>query len=486
MAVAMLTMRVKRFLKKTRRTESSMAKETAALNKTKVRIYHACSPPYTGNYMPSRPDLSFARLDASVNKTKLSETETSKSKTTVATKSGQVPVNAAKQSSPRATSSISTARHVNTASPKPKVNDALPTTYFYFKAHSPDQGIFDSRCFRHMTGNKSFLIDYQEINGGFIAFGGSHKGGKITRKENSVLFTETECHILSPDFKLLDESKVLLKVSRHDNMYTFDLKNVVPSGGLTCLFAKATIDEFCRMKEIKREFSVARTPQQNGVVERNNRTLIEAARTMLADLLLPTTFWAEAVNTTCYVQNRVLVTKPHNKTPYELLHSRPHSISFMRPFGYLVTILNTLDPLGKFDGKADEGFLLVTAGNQTNRNAGIKDNVDAEDASTFVSTASPQRNADTTADDLTLVDTLMEIGKSVSKDKGKAKMDETESPRKMKQRDRVQISRDEEVAQKLQEELIVVERTKNGSVHQGSLGFYNAEWDDVLARVAAE
>ncbi|GJR52484.1 retrovirus-related pol polyprotein from transposon TNT 1-94 [Tanacetum coccineum] len=79
---------------------------------------------------------------------------------------------------------------------------------------------------------------------------------------------------------------------------------------------------------------------------------------MLADSLLPTTFWAEAVSTACYVQNRVLVTKPHNKTPYELLHGRPPSISFMRPFGCPVTILNTLDPLGKFDEKADEGFFV--------------------------------------------------------------------------------------------------------------------------------
>ncbi|GJZ17358.1 ribonuclease H-like domain-containing protein [Tanacetum coccineum] len=130
-------------------------------------------------------------------------------------------------------------------------------------------------CSRHMTGNKSFLTDYQEIDGGFVAFRGSPKEGKITRKgkirtgkldfedvyfvkelkfnhfsvsqmcdkKNSVIFTETECLVLSPDFKLLDESQVLLKVPRHDNMYSFDLKNVVPSGGLTCLFAKATIDK---------------------------------------------------------------------------------------------------------------------------------------------------------------------------------------------------------------------------------------------------
>ncbi|GKA21955.1 retrovirus-related pol polyprotein from transposon TNT 1-94, partial [Tanacetum coccineum] len=259
-------------------------------------------------------------------------------------------------------------------------------------------------CSRHMTGNKSFLIDYQEINGGYVVFGGSPKGGKITRKgkirtgkldfedvyfvkelnfnlfsisqmcdkKNSVLFTKTECLVLSPDFKLLDESQVLLKVPRQNHMYSFDLKNVVPLGGLTCLFAKATIDEsnlwhrrlchinFKTMNKlgIRREFSVARTPQQNGVAERKNRTLIEAARTMLADSKLPTTFWAEAVNTACYFQNRVLVIKPHNKTPYELFLGRKPVLNFMRPFGCLVTILNTLDHLSKFDGKSDDGLFV--------------------------------------------------------------------------------------------------------------------------------
>nr|GEX92010.1 retrovirus-related Pol polyprotein from transposon TNT 1-94 [Tanacetum cinerariifolium] len=123
-------------------------------------------------------------------------------------------------------------------------------------------------------------------------------------------------------------------------------------------FKNADLNQFCGLKGIKREFSIPRTPQQNGITERKNRTLIEAARTLLADLLLPIPFWAEAVNTACYVQNSVLVTKPHNKTPYELLHGRLPSIGFMRPFGCPVTILNTLDPLGKFQGKVDEGFLI--------------------------------------------------------------------------------------------------------------------------------
>ncbi|GKC96483.1 putative ribonuclease H-like domain-containing protein, partial [Tanacetum coccineum] len=96
-------------------------------------------------------------------------------------------------------------------------------------------------------------------------------------------------------------------------------------------FKNRVMSEFCEKKGIKREFSVARTPQQNG---------------------------AEAVNTACYVQNRVLVVKPHNKTPYELFRGRKPALSFMRPFGCHVTILNTLDYLGKFDRKLDEGFFV--------------------------------------------------------------------------------------------------------------------------------
>nr|GEV66599.1 ribonuclease H-like domain-containing protein [Tanacetum cinerariifolium] len=215
-----------------------------------------------------------------------------------------------------------------------------------------DKCVIDSGCSRHMTGNISYLSDFKEINRGYVSFGGNPKGGKITckgkektgklvfddvyfikelkfnlfsvsqmcDKKNSVLFTDTKCVVLSFDFKLPDENHVLLRVPRENNMYNVDLKNIVPLGDLTCLFMNATLDEsnlwhrrlghinFKTMnklvKGIKREFSVVRTPQQNRVAERKNRTLIEAARTMLAAR---------------YVQNRVLVTKPHNKTPYELL-----------------------------------------------------------------------------------------------------------------------------------------------------------------------
>nr|GEX05369.1 ribonuclease H-like domain-containing protein [Tanacetum cinerariifolium] len=118
------------------------------------------------------------------------------------------------------------------------------------------------------------------------------------------------------------------------------------------------MNQFCKMKGILRQISVARTPQQTGVAERRNRTITEADKTMLADSKLPTTFWIEAVSTACYVQNRVLVVKPHNKIPYELFHGRTPTLSFMRPFRYPVTILNTIDHLGKFDDKVDEGSRL--------------------------------------------------------------------------------------------------------------------------------
>ncbi|GKE48565.1 putative ribonuclease H-like domain-containing protein [Tanacetum coccineum] len=155
-----------------------------------------------------------------------------------------------------------------------------------------------------------------------------------------------------------DETSEILKnfIKEIENIVDKKVKIIISDNGTE--FKNKVMDDFCREKGIKREYSVARTPQQNGVAERRNRTLIEAARTMLADSKLPTTFWAEAVSTACYVQNRVLVVKPHNKTPYELFRGFKPALSFMKPFGCHVTILNTLDSLGKFDGKSDEGFFV--------------------------------------------------------------------------------------------------------------------------------
>ncbi|GJY85030.1 ribonuclease H-like domain-containing protein [Tanacetum coccineum] len=217
-----------------------------------------------------------------------------------------------------------------------------------------EKGVIDSGCSRHMTGNMSYLTDFEEIDGGYVAFGGNPKGGKITGrgtiktsnldfenvyfvrelkfnlfsvsqmcdKKNSVLFNDTECIVLSPNFKLTDESHVLLKVPRKNNMYSVDLKNIVPKGGLTCLFAKATSDE---SKLWHRRLGHINFKTMNKLVKGN---LVENL-----------------------IDQRV-------KTPYELFLGRKPALGFMRSFRYPVIILNTIDHLGKFDGKADEGLFV--------------------------------------------------------------------------------------------------------------------------------
>ncbi|GJT14676.1 retrovirus-related pol polyprotein from transposon TNT 1-94 [Tanacetum coccineum] len=189
---------------------------------------------------------------------------------------------------------------------------------------------------------------------------------------------KTYCLVITDDFsrfswvfflRTKDETSGILKdfIRQIENQLNQKVKTIRCDNGTE--FKNRDFIEFCGSKGIKREYSNARTPQQNGVAERKNRTLIEAARTMLADSFLPNTFWAEAVSTACYVLNRVLVTKPHNKTPYELVTGKIPIISYIRPFGCHVTILNTIDHLGKFDGKSDEGF-LVGSENQANKHAG--------------------------------------------------------------------------------------------------------------------
>nr|GEW25309.1 ribonuclease H-like domain-containing protein [Tanacetum cinerariifolium] len=182
-------------------------------------------------------------------------------------------------------------------------------------------------CSRHMTGNISFLSDFEEINGGYVAFGGNPKGGKITGK-----------------------------------------------GDLTCLFAKATLDEsnlwhrrlghinFKTMNKLVKVNLVRGLPSN---IFENNHTFVackkgkqhrasckfkpvssisEPLQRLHMDLFGPT--FVKSLHKKSYC---LVVTDDYSRTP---------SIGFMRPFGCLVTILNTLDPLGKFDGKADKGFLV--------------------------------------------------------------------------------------------------------------------------------
>ncbi|GJS56362.1 ribonuclease H-like domain-containing protein, partial [Tanacetum coccineum] len=394
--------------------------------------YHVVPPPLTGNYMPPLADLSFAGLDDSVYRPTTNKTSASMSQieaSTSQTSNTSIEMHRVESVRPNKPSfkriEFTNARN---ESVKPKQAEK-PRIITQNPKGNPQQalknkGIFDSGCSRHMTGNKDFLIDYQDVDGGFIAFGGRARGGKITGKgkirtdkldfkdvffvkelkfnlfhvsqmcdkKNNVLFTECECLILSPNFKLLDATQVLLRVPKKSNIYSFDLKNVVPSGDLTCLFAKATIDEsklwhrrlghvnFKTMNKLVKGSLERGLPskifendqtcvacqkgkQHKASCKANLVSSISQPLQMLhMDLFGPTSVSSINHKTYCLLVtddfSRVLVTKPQNKTPYELIIGRPPSISFMRLFGCPVTILNTLDPLGKFDGRAEEGFLV--------------------------------------------------------------------------------------------------------------------------------
>ncbi|GJX14741.1 ribonuclease H-like domain-containing protein [Tanacetum coccineum] len=143
------------------------------------------------------------------------------------------------------------------------------------KPQLDDKGFVDSGCSRHMTRNIAYLSDFKEFDRGYVTFGGGTHGGRISGKgtlktdcldfedvyfvnelkfnlfsvsqmrdkKNYVLFTNTECLVLSPNFKLPDESHILLKIPRKDNIYSFDMKNIVLKENLTCFVTKATLDE---------------------------------------------------------------------------------------------------------------------------------------------------------------------------------------------------------------------------------------------------
>nr|KAJ0194309.1 hypothetical protein LSAT_V11C800413730 [Lactuca sativa] len=123
-------------------------------------------------------------------------------------------------------------------------------------------------------------------------------------------------------------------------------------------FRNSTLEEFCDHKGIGQNFSAPRTPQQNGVAERRNRTLIEAGRTLMIHAGLPMSFWAEAVNIACFTQNRSLIHRIHKKTPYEMLKDRKPDVSFFHVFGCICYILNQCDPRSKFEPKADKGIFV--------------------------------------------------------------------------------------------------------------------------------
>nr|GEW06342.1 ribonuclease H-like domain-containing protein [Tanacetum cinerariifolium] len=260
--------------------------------------YHVVPPPYTRTFMLPKPDLVFHNaLTASetvptVLTVELSTTKPNKDLSQSNRHSAPIIEDWVSDSdeesegepmpTQKAPSFVKTSKHLGHLLSQLSILPQLKTLGKTFQSlegnpqHAlKDKGVIDSGCSRHMTGNISYLFDFEEINGGYVAFGGNPKSGKITGKgkirtgkldfddvyfvielklnlfsvlqmcdkKDSVLFTDTECIILSSNFKLPDENHVLLRVPRENNMYNVDLKNIVPSRDLTCLFAKATLDE---------------------------------------------------------------------------------------------------------------------------------------------------------------------------------------------------------------------------------------------------
>nr|GEV30807.1 ribonuclease H-like domain-containing protein [Tanacetum cinerariifolium] len=348
--------------------------DSQIIDKCKIGLgYNVVPPPYTGNFMPLKPDLVYPSLDDFVDVNEfVSESvvekpnvESNEPKTVRKENGAPIIEDWVSESEEEDKPKFQTVKPNFTKIEfvKPKINRKPVEQIRRVTYRSPrgnkrnwnqqmskklrsDFEMFNKAChetdpiLQIMKKLMEDLLPLEELK--FNLFSVS----QICDRKNSVPFTDTACVVLSPDFKLTDEGHVLLKVPRKDNMYNVDLKNFVPQGVVTDDFSRfswvfflATKDEngkilktfitvienlidlrvkvircdngtefknrvmkqFCEMKGIKREFSVARTPQQNRVAERINRTLIEAARTMLADLKLQTTFWAEAVNTACYV-----------------------------------------------------------------------------------------------------------------------------------------------------------------------------------------
>nr|GEV71608.1 hypothetical protein [Tanacetum cinerariifolium] len=217
----------------------------------------------------------------------------------------------------------------------------------------------DSGCSWHITGNISYLSDYEPYDGGYVSFG--QGGGKTTVNvsSNCVLFTDSECIVLGRDFKLKDDTNVLLRTPRQHNMYSIDLNNIFPHKDLTCLVVKASIDESMLWHRMlgHLNFKTMNKLVRHNLVKGLPSKCFENDHTCVA-CLKGKQHKAEAVNTACYVLTRVLVNKSQNKTLYELFKSRTPAIGFLKPFGCHVMILNTLDHLGKFDAKGDEGYFI--------------------------------------------------------------------------------------------------------------------------------
>nr|GEX04713.1 ribonuclease H-like domain, reverse transcriptase, RNA-dependent DNA polymerase [Tanacetum cinerariifolium] len=191
--------------------------------------------------------------------------------------------------------------------------------------------------------------------------------------------------VLTKEFQLLDDSQVVLRIPKRHDLYTFNLSDIQPEQHINCLLAKASLEESTKWhrRMAHMNFKKINKLAKNGFVEdlplklfTNEHNCVACNKGKQHKALYSAISATEAVSTACYVLNRVSITNPHNKTPYELLSGNVPNIQHLKPFACQVTILNTSDHLGKFEGKANDGFLIGYAANSTqatNINAGTQD-----------------------------------------------------------------------------------------------------------------
>nr|GEY29749.1 hypothetical protein [Tanacetum cinerariifolium] len=235
--------------------------------------------------------------------------------------------------------------------------------------------IVDSECSKHMTGNLKLLINFMEKFLGTVKFGndqiahilgyGDLGNDLLTGSRGTDLYSITLQDKNSPNPICLmakatssqawskDETpEVLIEFLRLVQRGLHAQVRIVQTDKGTKLLNK-TLHAYFASEGILHQTSVARTPEQNGVVKRRNRTLVEAARTMLSAAKFPLFFWAEAISITCFTQNLSLVIPRHEKTPYHIINERKPSVKFFHIFGSLCYIIRDGENLNKIKEKGD-------------------------------------------------------------------------------------------------------------------------------------
>nr|GEV34624.1 retrovirus-related Pol polyprotein from transposon TNT 1-94 [Tanacetum cinerariifolium] len=252
--------------------------------------------------------------------------------------------------------------------------------------------IIDSGCSKHMTGNRALLMNFVEKFLGTVRFGKNDfaviagyedvvigsmtikkvyyvKGlghnlfsiGQFFDKGLEVAFQKSTCFVRNEDDVdlLTDEASEVITsfIKKTQVNLQLQVQRVRTDNGTK--FKNKTLAKFFDEVGITQQFSAARTPQQNDVVERRNQTLVEAARNMLTFANLPLFLWAEAIATACFTQNILIIHKHFDKTPYELMNKRKPNIKFFRVFGCRCYLFNHYDDFGKLKTKRDIGVFVI-------------------------------------------------------------------------------------------------------------------------------